>query len=263
MSFTNPTVRLLQITDPHLMESPEDLMLGVNTDASFTKVLAAATAEENVDLIVMTGDISGCESANSYRRMVELMQGCSTPSLWLAGNHDNLILLQATAGQYLHRSIEVGDWLIVTLTSSAPNVIGGKLSASEMEALSQTLAESSAGNILLAVHHHLVDVGSAWVDPQKIANAAELFNLLEQDKRVKAIIHGHIHQAFDVNHNDVRILGTPSTWAQFVPNSEEFAVDPDGQPSYRVIDLHANGQIDTEVKRISVDLGLDLSLIHI
>jgi hypothetical protein len=44
-----------------------------------------------------------------------------------------------------------------------------------------------------------------------------------------------------------------------MPNSEEFAVDPDGQPSYRVIDLHANGQIDTDVKRISVDLGLDLS----
>ena len=55
------------------------------------------------------------------------------------------------------------------------------------------------------------------------------------------------------------IMRSRALWAQFMPNSEEFAVDPDGQPSYRVIDLHANGQIDTEVKRISVDLGLDLS----
>ena len=251
---------MLQVSDPHLMESSEDLMLGVNTDASFTKVLAAANAEENVDLIVMTGDISGCESASSYRRMVELMQGCSTPSLWLAGNHDNLALMQATAAQYLQRSVEIGDWLIVTLTSSAPNVIGGKLSASELQALDQTLAKSSAPNVLLAVHHHLVDIGSAWIDPQKIANAAELFEMLEQDKRVKAIIHGHVHQAFDVDCNGIRLLATPSTWAQFAPNSEEFTVDPDGQPSYRVIDLHANGQIDTEVKRIFVDLGLDLSI---
>jgi Icc protein len=58
MPSTKPTIRLLQLTDPHLMASPDDLMLGVNTDASFIKVLAAASAEENVDLIVVTGDIS-------------------------------------------------------------------------------------------------------------------------------------------------------------------------------------------------------------
>jgi Icc protein len=260
MPSTKPTIRLLQLTDPHLMASPDDLMLGVNTDASFIKVLAAASAEENVDLIVVTGDISGCESASTYQRMVELMQNCSIPSLWLAGNHDNLALMQAAAAQYLQRSVEIGDWLIVTLTSSTPNVIGGKLSASELQALSQTLADSSAANVLLAVHHHLVDIGSTWLDPQKIANAAELFEILEQDKRVKVIIHGHVHQAFDVDHNGIRLLATPSTWAQFTPHSEEFTVDPEGQPGYRVIDLYADGQIDTAVKRIAVDLGLDLSI---
>jgi Icc protein len=262
MPATKPIVRLLQLTDPHLMTSPDHLMLGVNTDASFTQVLAAASAEENVDLIVVTGDISGCESASSYQRMAELMQNCSIPSLWLGGNHDNLALMQRAAAEYLQRSIEIGDWLIVTLTSSAPNIIGGKLSASELEALDQALADSNAAHVLLAVHHHLIDIGSAWIDPQKIANADELFEKLEQDKRVKVIIHGHVHQAVDVDHNGIRLLATPSTWAQFAPRTDEFTVDPDGQPGYRVIDLHADGQVEAEVKRIVVDLGLDLSITH-
>jgi Icc protein len=257
---SKPATRLLQLTDPHLMASPADLILGVNTDASFQQVLAAASMEENVDLIVITGDVAGCDSAKAYQRMVELMQRCSTPSVWLAGNHDNSELMQLEAGQYLHRSVEIGDWLIVTLTSSSPGVIGGNLSASELQALGQTLADSSAVNVLLAVHHHLVDIGSVWLDHQKITNAAELFAIVEQDKRVRAVIHGHVHQAFDADHNGTRLLGTPSTWAQFTPNSEEFTVDPAGQPGYRVIELSADGQIDTEVKRISVELGLDLSI---
>lgn len=255
-----PATRLLQLTDPHLMASPADLMLGVNTDASFQQVLAAASTEESVDLMVITGDIAGCDSAKAYQRMVELLQSCSIPSIWLAGNHDNAKLMALEAGQYLHRSVEIGDWLIVTLTSSSPGVIGGSLSASELQALSQTLADSNAAYVLLAVHHHLVDVGSAWVDQQKITNAAELFAMLAQDKRARVIIHGHIHQAFDTDHNGVRLLGTPSTWAQFTPNSEEFTIDPSGQPGYRVIDLYADGKVDTEVKRICVDLGLDLSI---
>jgi Icc protein len=259
MPATKPVIRLLQLTDPHLMASPADLILGVNTDVSFSAVLAAARAEENIDLILLTGDISGCENASSYQRMVQLMQNCSIPSLWLAGNHDNLALMQKTAKQYLQRSIEIGDWLIVTLTSSAPNVIGGKLSASELAALGQALTDSSAGNVLLAVHHHLVDIGSAWIDPQKIINADELFTIIEADKRVKVIVHGHVHQASDVDHYGIRLLATPSTWAQFAPNSEQFRVDPEGQPGYRVIDLHDDGQVETEVKRIAVDLSLDLS----
>ena len=44
----------------------------------------------------------------------------------------------------------------------------------------------------------------------------------------------------------VRLMCTPATSMQFVPRITEFAVD-DRPPGYRVIDLHDDGSIATEV----------------
>jgi Icc protein len=47
----------------------------------------------------------------------------------------------------------------------------------------------------------------------------------------------------------VRLLGVPSTCAQFLPHSEQFAIDP-APPGYRSLTLRADGSIATEVVRI-------------
>jgi 3',5'-cyclic-AMP phosphodiesterase len=47
----------------------------------------------------------------------------------------------------------------------------------------------------------------------------------------------------------VRLLAVPSTCAQFLPHSEQFAVDP-SPPGYRRLTLRSDGSIDTEVLRV-------------
>ena len=44
----------------------------------------------------------------------------------------------------------------------------------------------------------------------------------------------------------VRLLATPSTCAQFLPNVDDFAVDP-RPPAYRTLELRADGSLLTEV----------------
>ncbi|NJR64597.1 MAG: 3',5'-cyclic-AMP phosphodiesterase, partial [Leptolyngbyaceae cyanobacterium CRU_2_3] len=43
---------------------------------------------------------------------------------------------------------------------------------------------------------------------------------------------------------------TPSTCVQFSPNSDEFAIDPEGQPGWRLLTLYPDGRYETVVQRV-------------
>ena len=58
---------------------------------------------------------------------------------------------------------------------------------------------------------------------------------------------------------NIRLMSTPSTCIQFLPGSEDFAVDSRA-PGYRWLTLHENGRIESGVQRLaqvpgSVDLA--------
>jgi 3',5'-cyclic-AMP phosphodiesterase len=55
-----------------------------------------------------------------------------------------------------------------------------------------------------------------------------------------------VHQNYDALRKGVRMLATPSTCAQFLPNSDDFAVDR-RPPAYRTFELHPDGSLLTEV----------------
>ena len=63
-----------------------------------------------------------------------------------------------------------------------------------------------------------------------------------------------MHQSYDALRKGVRLLATPSTCAQFLPNSDEFAVDP-RPPAYRTFALRADGSLLTEVVWVEQHCG--------
>jgi 3',5'-cyclic-AMP phosphodiesterase len=99
---------------------------------------------------------------------------------------------------------------------------------------------------MICVHHHPVSMGSRWLDAVGIDNAEALFEVLDAHAQVRAIVWGHVHQCFDARRRGVRLLATPSTSAQFLPQADNFAVDA-RPPAYRRLTLHEDGTLDTEV----------------
>jgi Icc protein len=89
-------------------------------------------------------------------------------------------------------------------------------------------------------------MGSAWLDTVKLKNGKELLRRLEQTGRVRLLVFGHVHQAYDGEHNGIRVLGTPSTCRQFKPGSDDFDVD-ERPPAYRQIELFADGRIEEQL----------------
>jgi Icc protein len=253
----NADVRLLHISDPHLFASPQGALRGIPTLASLRAVLAhALDGGTPYDAVLVTGDIVHDEPGG-YRHFRVVMVETGLPVYCLPGNHDVPAALPvAVAGTPVQVGghVDLGNWRIVLLDSSVPGQAHGRLAAPELERLDGALRDADGRHVLVGVHHHPVPHDSRWLDSVGLHNAADLFAVTDRHASVRAIVWGHVHQEFDTLRNGARLLAVPSTCAQFLPHSEQFAIDP-APPGYRRLTLRADGSIDTNVVRIDAASG--------
>lgn len=243
-------LRLLQITDCHLGEYPGELLLGLNTDESLHDVLALV-ATEPADLIINTGDVSSHGHVGSYARYQQMVDSyVQVPHAWIPGNHDLPSAMDAAVeGGKSPKIIEAGNWQLILLDSYVEGHEHGDLSESELNFLEQSL-NASDKPVLVFLHHQPQAVGSAWIDQYIVRSNSAFFEIIDRSDRVKAIIWGHVHQAHDVTRAGVRLIASPSTCIQFLPDRNEFALDP-AMPGLRWFELHDSGHFETGVKRIA------------
>jgi len=244
-------IRLLHITDPHLYADQKGEIYGVVTDASFRAVLkhACATAPGRIDAVLATGDLVDDCSAAGYRRFVTRMAKFGVPVFCLPGNHDDPArmanILNAGLVQYCGDAT-LGNWQIVLLDSHEAGKDSGRVSPEECARLDRQLSQSAATNALVCVHHQVLPMGSPWLDSVGLVNADEVMEILSRHEQVRGVVWGHVHQASDRTRKSMRLLSTPSTCAQFTPNTDSCIMDM-RPPGYRWIELHVNGTIDTHV----------------
>ena len=203
----------------------------------------------NADRVVMTGDVIQDDTAEAYQRFRDLLLPLNLRVHCVPGNHDIRDLMRAVCCRppFSYCAYEeFRDWLIVGIDSCIRGHAGGEVSADELDRLSDIVSRSPAKHVMVCLHHPPVPVGSKWLDSVGLRNGGEVLDRLRSLNRVRLATFGHIHQEYDVEHEGIRIVGTPSTCRQFKPGSEEFAVD-DNPPAYRRFALNADGSVDTEV----------------
>ncbi len=250
------SIRLLQITDTHLFEADDGSLLSVNTSDSFDAVVNAI-AEQNInyEAIVATGDISQDHSAVSYQRFEAGISKLNKICFWLPGNHDFRpsmdSVLPSPQIQYLEHLLLGDHWQMIVLDSQVVGVPHGRLSEEQLSMLEDKLNLYSDRYTLVLLHHHPVPIGSAWLDQHSLKESETFWKVIENHSNVKAVLCGHVHQDMDRYRDDVRVMATPSTCVQFKPLSDDFAVD-NQSPGWRELVLNPNGNLTTEVKRLSV-----------
>jgi Icc protein len=198
--------------------------------------------------MLLTGDLVSDEPAG-YRHIRRLLGGLGLPILCIPGNHDEpRAMEQELAGEpfILGGTLDREAWRIVLLSTHVAGATHGYLSEPSLVKLEEALVTAAGRHCLVCLHHHPVEIGSRWLDTIGLKNAAQLLEIIDRHDHVRAILWGHVHQSFEAQRKGVRLLATPSTCAQFLPGSDDFAVDR-RPPGYRTLTLRADGSLLTEV----------------
>jgi len=243
---------IIQITDLHIAHPPRKLPdSSLTTEDSLMTVLRTIERDEEPAFLLCTGDLANHPDPTAYRRLHEIFGTDGCPVYCLPGNHDDPAMAQQAAIAQPSRLrwskvITHGNWVIIMLDSHIEGRIDGRLSDSELRFLDQTLAAHADHEAVVCLHHHSEPMQSRWLDNHILQNPAEFYAVTDQYPQLRAILWGHVHQAWAGYRGHTQLLSTPSTCFQFLPRSDDFAFDT-RPPAYRRIQLHPNGDFTSKL----------------
>lgn len=249
------TLRVLQITDMHLVGDPNQNFLGINPYNHFVAIIENAAQHKKADaanLLLLTGDISQDFSVASYKHALTMAEQLNIPYETIAGNHDDPNLLEHIMYPQQNnkqKSLTYDTWQIILLNSHWPQHISGRLNEQEMAFLQQELDKNRTKNIVIFLHHHVLPLDASWLDRYILMDAERLLSILAQQHNVKAVFSGHVHQEMQKLYQNIMFYTTPAVAWQFTPHSPQFRLDTT-MPGYRIIDLQSDGTYDTKIIRL-------------
>ncbi|MCH9695016.1 MAG: metallophosphoesterase [Gammaproteobacteria bacterium] len=223
---------------------------GTVTADSLQRVLDHYDAGDwRADRAWITGDLIQDDSSEAYQRFHDFLLPLNMRMHCIPGNHDIRGLMRPVCSRppfsYCAKE-QVNDWLMIGLDSCISDDAGGELSPAELERVDAAIGETSAKHVMVCLHHPPIPMGSKWLDTVGLRNGEEFLTQLQKLQKVRLVVFGHVHQAYDAEHNGMQIIGTPSTCSQFKPGSDDFAVDV-RPPAYRRITLNPDGSFEAEL----------------
>ncbi len=120
---------------------------------------------------MVTGDLTHEGDARAYQSLMGQLEKLPAPYFWLAGNHDHFrFMLEVGAPERLRtKQIMLPHWQILLVDSHIEDdEVPGLVSQSELSWLATALREYPDKYAAIFVHHHIVPVGSAWLDSQRL-----------------------------------------------------------------------------------------------
>ncbi len=224
-------MRILQLSDPHLLADPAGRCHGRPALALLRHGLAEAIGQlrcvgEAADLLLISGDLCDDESWGGYVRLLELLQEIPLPVALLAGNHDQPALLRAALGRravIAPALIRCGNGRLLLLDSHRSGATDGELGRIQLDWARRRLAAGSAEAhlpLVVAVHHPPVPIGDAAMDAIRLRDGEALLDLLRPVAGLRGLVFGHIHQHWQAGfpgRPTVPLLGCPSTLRSFGP----------------------------------------------
>jgi len=252
-------MRVVQITDLHLLPDNGSRLYGVDTMASLELVLEKIMElPEPAEAIIATGDLAEDGSEESYARLRQRLARLGVPVYVLPGNHDDPAAMRATLvgdGVYFQRAAQFGDWTILFVNSKVTGEDHGFVGTEELCMLENQIAGAGDASIVVALHH--TPVPRCPSSGCQLGNATEFLELLRGHRAVKATIAGHTHTTVEAVCDGLVLYTTPSTFAQMSHAELDDHVDHEdflashsldvSTQGFRVLDLMPDGRFTSKV----------------
>lgn len=252
-------IKIIQISDVHLMHNSDGELLKVPTQKSFQAVIDFINQQEkNIHCIILTGDLAQDGSENAYQRVADMLDVFHVPVYCVPGNHDNLSAMQRVYPRgniVCERQVILPHWQMILLDSHIEGAVPGKLDRTQLNFMENCLRDHPELNAMIMFHHPPFLVESTWLDNILLQNQDEFWQtILPYQLQIKAIVCGHVHQENAKQTFNIPCYSVPSTCIQFKRRHNEFALD-DVPPGYRWIELAVDGQFKTGVRRVEKYVG--------
>ena len=261
-------MRILQLSDPHLLADPLGHCRGRSPWALLRLALEQAwqqldAAGQRPDQLLITGDLCQDESWGGYVRLGELLTAsplADLPPPWLlGGNHDHGQRLRAALGRravIAPAMIACAGWQVLLLDSQVPGRLDGRLGPHQLAWLERALQRSDHP-LLVALHHPPGAIGDSRLDGIALSDGQDLLDRLQASGRLRGVVFGHVHQHWQgrlpgpaQTGPGAPLLACPSTLCAFA------AVQPcplgrADDPGARLLELTSAGELRHRLLRWS------------
>jgi Icc protein len=277
-------LRLVHISDTHLLRDGGLHQGVVDTGAALDRVLAEAARIPDVRLLVGSGDLSEDGTPESYALLRERLDPWAASrgaALVLSpGNHDvrsgfRLVLGDGHGGPGTDDGRDpaavppidgvtvVDGWRVATLDTSVPGKGYGALREQQLDALRELLATPSDEGTVLVLHHPPVPAPTVLHESLALQDPGALADIV-RGSDVRVILSGHYH-----HHIVGSCAGVPVLVAPGVANETDVAADPGTERIVRgsgflVVDVDpAGGVVSVVVRAHAEGDGEEVALLDV
>lgn len=232
--------RFAQITDLHLR--PPGVLTQGTIDADrfvAAAVSAIISRHDDLDAVIVTGDLSDLGEDDAYARGAMLLSRFSVPVLVMPGNHDRTGALreafsafpgvgdEPVAGKVCYAR-SIGGVTVVVLDTSLDDIANmrheGEVGAAQLDWLDATL-KAAAEPVLIGMHHPPFRTGIGFMDAITLTDTAAFSRVIARHDHVQRIVCGHVHRVILGE-----VAGVPALAVPGVAHQVKLALSPDAPP---------------------------------
>lgn len=250
----------MQITDLHILADDNTSLSGVKPFHSLGRIIDDIKSLSPAPrLVIASGDLTDDGSPEAYRRLRRLLLELPCAVYVMAGNHDETEVMRAELpgdNIFYQRQVDCENWRLLLVDSKLPGSSYGFISEDELAWLENQLDNEDSRSVLIAMHHTPLRLCAS--PSCQVKNAEIFLTRIRNFQQVKGLVAGHTHNAIEETLDQLRVMTTPSTMVQVTHNQTEalransefweFHRPDISRHGYRIVDLHADGSLDSEVR---------------
>ncbi|MBK8387893.1 MAG: metallophosphoesterase family protein [Saprospiraceae bacterium] len=222
---------IIQITDLHIAALGTHAN-GVDTLANFNQILGRVEADEQADLIVISGDICFQDPVEEvYHHVKSMLDSKPFDYKVIGGNHDDSKMISQifTGTESLEYFYEYKGMIFL-------DTVQGSMSTNQWQWLEHKLTSHQDSKVYIFMHHPPRKSMVPHIDDRYAFTQIDEFNdLLDKFSHLSFYIFtGHYHVERSMQYKNCHLFITPSCFLQIADTSPEFIVDH-YVPAYRRI----------------------------
>jgi len=216
-------VLLAQLSDTHLTTG---VLAGRPAERAHRALARVQALRPRPDCLVITGDLADHGEAAEYEAALGLLERLDLPVHAVPGNHDHAprMLAALEGGGYVRAAadepgrcwyrVDYPGLRLLCCDSSVPGRDDGELGPTQLAWLDRELGRDPDVPAVLALHHHPVPSGIAFLDTIMLSDADRLAAVLAGHPPLTRILTGHLHRPSATMFAGALVVSAPSTYRQ-------------------------------------------------